>query len=515
MAKLMKLTVLCFIAMPLIAQEGEAVQYRYLVPLPGTKNIGIADWEYTLELVSRNGEAFTLELQQYDIRGRLLGQTNLGIRNGEEVFRWNITENAPNSRLRSVVVLSDKPLIGSFWMWNDDYGQINGMQLAEKLSSHVVLPFIPQSYFEMTTSFALQGFSPAGNSSEVSFFLVDSNEEARSPLALRTSLASYGYIIGTPELTISLGGLDGEVIPSWANISPMVPDYLVSGFQTFTREDGSKAFLFQSAASELNESGSSEGHLVFTPEKDIPLRHEIVLTNPGVSPVEINLEVFFHEYEPLIDQVMLKSAVETVTLSALERRRIILGEDLFTEIVNPFLRMAYKAMNAEDSSVPAEIFALHFQLGPDGEMSSANFTQAGTEIRTWLARTEFSETSIELMNVGSQYLEYPDVEIVDDQEVPVGDPYLVSEDTFLEAKFVTEDGRFHFVQLQFEAGEYFPVISIDKISSFFGEEPLDTVQIIFQATSGEPILAKVTRRAGNDFAVINPYVTTMPVVEEE
>ena len=83
----------------------------------------------------------------------------------------------------------------------------------------------------------------------------------------------------------------------------------------------------------------------------------------------------------------------------------------------------------------------------------------------------------------------------------------------MEAKFVAEDGRFRYVPLQFEAGEYFPAISIDKISSFFGEEPLDAVQVIFRATSGAPILAKVIRRAGNDFAVINPYVTT-PVVEE-
>lgn len=512
MAKLIKLVVFCFLAMPLLAQGSEPVQYRYLVPLPGTKNIGIADWDYSLELVSRNSEVFTLELQQYDIRGRLLDQIDLGLRNGEEVFRWNVTENAANGRLRSIVVLSDKPLIGSFWMWNENYGQINGVRLAENLSAELVLPFIPQSYFEMTTSFALQGFSPNGEASEVSFYLVDSDEQARAPLTLRSSLSSNGYIIGTPELTISLGGLDGEVIPSWANIAPMSPQYLVSGFQTFTREDGSKAFLFQSAASELTDVGSSEGHLIFTQESDIPLRHEIVLTNPNLAPVSIDLEVFYHEFEPLIDKVMLKSTTETIQLKALERRRMILGSDIFLDVQNPVFRMAYRAAYTIDETIPAEIFGLHFQLGPDGEMSCGSFLKEGTQVRTWLTREDHAETSIELVNVGRQYLEYPDVEIIDGEEVPVGDPYLVSQDTFLNAKFVTEDGRFHFVQLQFEAGEFFPVISIDKISSFFGGDSLNAVQVIFEATDGSPILAKLTKRAGNDFAVINPYVTT-PVVE--
>lgn len=510
----MKIAIVAMLSLTLFAQVDGTSEHRYLVPLPGTKNIAISDWEYTLEFMSLDGVAYEATIEQYDIRGRMLDQTHFGLRNGAEVFRWNITENAVNGRLRSVVIVSDKPLVGTLIMHNEEFGQINSMRLAEKLSDTLVMPFIPQSYFEMTTSFALQGFSQLDQTSEVSFFLVDADEKEREPLTLRSNLASFGYIIGTPELTLSLGGLDGEVVPSWANIQPLSPDFVMSGFQTFTREDGSKAFLFQSAGAELEEKGYPSGHVLFSPEGEIPLRHEIVVTNPGLTEITVNLELFFESYEPLIEDTMLVSESAVVSLRPFERRRFFLGEDVFANVTDPLVRLAYEARTVGEETSPAEIFALHFQMGPQGEMSGASFTQAGNEIRTWLTRSDQTSTDLELVNVGRQRLVYPDVEVIDGVEVPSGTPTLESEDTVFTVKFITEDGRINQTPLNYRAGNPFIAPSLDKVSRIFGDEQLESVQIIFTVESGQPLISKVTRHAGNDFAVTNPLTRTI-VTEEK
>jgi len=511
MAKLLKLTVLLTLISPVFAQDEQIQAYQYLVPLPGTKNIAISDWVYSLEFTSINGMAFSPELVQYDIRGREIFKTVLGLKNGSEIVRWNITENAINSRLRSVVVLSDQPLTGQLWMWNQEYGQVNGVQFAEALTNQLVLPFIPQSYFEMTTSFALQGFSQTGQPSEVSFYLVDINERLQEPLVLRGNLASYGYIVGTPELTLSLGGLDGVVSPSWAEIKPLFPDYQIAGFQTFTREDPSKAFIFQSAAAELSGVGMSRGHIIFSPEEDLRSRYEFAFTNPYSYSVQLSLELFFEEYEPLVDEVILKSKSIVVTLDALERELFNLGENLFEALGNvDARRLEFHAyVDAEDIRVPAEIYALSFQMGPQGEMGSSLFSSEGTHLRTWLADFEGSITELELISTGRQFLQYPDIELVEGVEVPAGQPFLVSEDSVLDVRFLTEDGRIHFVPFQFSAGKYFPKLSLDKVSSIFGSERLGAVQVMISVASGSPIIAKLTRRAGNDIAVINPYIYSL------
>lgn len=516
MAKLANLTLLFLFSLVSIAQDSGVTVYRYLVPLPGTKNIAITDWDYSLEFTSTNGAVFSTTISQYDIRGREINAADFGPRSGTEVFRWNITDNAINGRLRSVVIVSDQPLTGALWMWNESFGQINGMALSSNLHDKLVMPFIPESYFEMTASFAVQGFSSLNQGSEVGFFLVDNDERARDPLTLRSNLSSYGYLIGTPELTLSLDGLDGEVIPSWADIRPTSPGYQLSGFQTFTREDSTKSFLFQSAGAVLENSGKAGGHILFSPVKGIPLRHEVVFTNPDSVPVDVAMEVFFMDYEPLLEKNILKSSTETVTLQPLERKRIILGEDVFRSTGNvDFLRLNYQATkNVNEQKLPAEVFGLHFQLGSNGEMSSSEFSNSGNMIRTWLTRDSNLTTKIELMNIGRQRVDFPEYEIIDGEEVGQGDPFLVSEDSLIEVRFRTADGRVHFVPVQTRAGSYFTEFSLDKVSSFFGEESLDAVQVTFEVASGPSVIAKVTRSGGNDFAVINPYTETVISAEQ-
>lgn len=515
MASLKKIWFFVALAVSAWAQDATSNEYRYLVPLPGTKNIAIADWDYFLEFMSLNEQPYVVAMEQYDIRGRLLDRTDYGVRMGPEIFRWNITENAVNSRLRSVVIVSNQQLIGSLIMWNEQFGQVNSMRLAQNMSETLVMPFIPQSFFEMTSSFALQGFSAGGQSSEISFFLVDADERLQDPLSLRSNLTSFGYIIGTPELTLSLGGLDGEVVPSWANIQPLAPEFLMSGFQTFTREN-SKAFLFQSAGSELEERGYSTGHVLFSKEYDNPSLHEIILTNPSTNNVVVDLEMFYRDFEPLIDRDMLKSLAETIALGPLERRRLLLGQDIFAELSQPYFRLTYESRTSGETPEPAEIFALHFQMGASGEMGGASFAQAGTEIRSWLTASDLMTTTIELINTDRHSLAYPDVEVIDGEEVPVGDPVLVSKPTRFTLKIVAEDGTNVQTIFDHDSLERYTVLPLEKINSLaFGGNPQDAVQIIFTVDSGSSIIGKVTRRGGNDIGISNPYTTTPVVADPE
>ena len=496
---------LLFLAIPLWSQEETAVAYRYHVPLIGTKTVSLANWSFTLEATAQEDQPYGLVLIQRDIRGREIGATDFGEQPAHGIFTWNSKAAGVSNRLRTLEIVSDKALNGILWMSNDVFGQINGVVLSQDLASELFIPHIPDLFFEVTTSFAVQGISGNQEPATIFFHLYDENRSLQQPVNLRTLWPSLGYFSDTPDVTLALGNFNSNLVPAWARLTSSNPQYRMAGFQTFSQEpDGDN--LPQTAATELLGQGSPKGNVLISQREGF-WTDEVVLTNPMPVEVQVSFEGFFHEYLDVLNASVLQSVRETVLLLPYEKKIFQVGYDLFADMQAPFVRLAYSAETMEEEPREAAIFALHFEKSLASEMGSAFFSNGGTLVKTWLTRGLTHESALEVVSLGRQELVFPD----DAEEGTV--PEWLVDQTILEMKFFDAEGVVRTTRLNLTAGDIYDQLTLDEIGHTFGREDLDAAMVLLRVIEGPPILAKVIARGINDIAVVNPYTVSPAPVE--
>ena len=507
--------------LPIAAQDTPDTEiHRYAIPLPGTKTVSNSDWKFRLEVGSIDARVYSVQLSQYDILGRPL---SVGVSQeyaANQVFTWSSETEAQGRRLRSLELISDTPLTGTLWMWNDIFGQINGVSITEHRSSVLAVPHIPEQFFEMTTSFSVQGISDNNSRSDIQFLFVDQANLGHAPTVERRNWPSGGYWISTPEVSLSIGQLGEDVSASWGLIFGTNPNYGFTGFQTFTREDVTKLASFtQTAAVELSGEGKSQGYFLFSEFEQMGFEEELIFTNPNTERVRLMFQLVSRIKDPETGLSELRVADSELELAPLQKRITLLRDDLFPEMEGTPVWLSYRSATLSEEPQPIPVFALHFQndlneLSMGGHVAA----ESGRRVLAWIPRSPEFETILEVASLGLLTPILPEG-IEDISQVDPDDLVYEKEETIVKLSLDDEVYRVAPTFIRLLAGEPLTAITSSEIRALFSErfedqrESLVTVRL--EVVSGPAIIAKMSAFRGNDLAIVNPYTFTPAQPTEE
>jgi hypothetical protein len=508
------------------AQDGAT--HRYFVPFPGTQSVASVDWTIDLEVTPRVSGEYRITIIQHDSRGGVQNVVDYGLQPSHGVFRWNSAEGVNSRRVRSISILSDVPLCGQIWMSNEVHEQLNGAVLAASPEASLTIPYIPELYFEMTTSFSVQGYSASGVSSAVEFLLYDENRNLQEPFVLRSNLASNGYQIATPEVTLSLSGLDDVVVPSWAILRTSNPEYGLAGFQTFSR-DNPDTGLNESAANNLSAAGAASGHILFFESDELledgeepfdgvdgalpetlPTEHTLIFVNPTNQTAVVDLELFTPRFSEELQADYLTSIEDRLRLEPYERRIVVFGRDIFEGFEGVPHRLSYQAhtepAEVSDSVQGLDIFALHFRGHPNsGALAAAGFAPSGNLVHGILTLNERFTSELVFASLGKHRLVY-------DPEDPESLPIQEIDSSEIQISIFGSQQGPSTANWVVDAGEFRNISAEDILEVFqLGEEA--SVMIEISVVEGPDVTAHLVARGPRDIGLINPSIEK--VVHEE
>lgn len=461
------------------AMDGEdPVEYRYYVPF--AENTFRGDWNFRLEVGTRSDQAYHINILGYDKDGaRVVTFNPLTAYAPFHVFTWETTPAMFDKRLQSIVVVSDQPLDGVLWMWNDALSVINGVSIADTLATNLVMPHIPSDFFSWRSSFAIMGISESDMSGEIAFGYSDNRSFVDN--AGSWTLDPYAYLSRSPFYSILLSDADAV---TWGDVTVTTPEFQIAGFQSFLRHDD-----YQSAAIELGQEPSSEGYFLLSEHEVWAFTEMFAFTNPGNESVRIDYLLTYAD--PETDEVL--TAVQSEVIGSMARVNKIIGtSSLFPDIQGRYLALRYNtypisATGEEEEPVEAPIYATHLQGSQDAVSLGAHSAvgKSGNVGSSWISFDERFETLIDFSVFGEE-------EVTLDMVISnrVGEPML-------ERQFTMKLGE----RVSFLSGELSQLI---QESLELEAPPVGAYRIDFKANGN--FVTKRTVFRGDDFAVVNPPV---------
>ncbi len=462
--------------------EEAPTEFYYYIPFPESTFRG--DWHFKLEMGVTLPVAYRLTLLGYDRFGNLVLSQDSEARSRWTVFTWEDSEETFQSHLQSLVIVSDTPLRGVLWMWNDLLDIINGVSVDELQGPSLVLPHIPSDFFTWRTSFAVLGVSEGGHSGDV-VFGYSANRQVMSEVEAWEGLGDNGYFNGSPFYNILIG--DAASV-SWGRVQSPTPGFNLAGFQTFLSMDGN----FQSAAIELADQGVSEGYFGFSSDGDTPFSEWFAFTNPNEESVQLDFVLNVRpagEDQEVIPEIV--SLMDSLTIGAFERRNLVLGQGLFNGVTGDYLSLSFRVLPADEETAPLGVYGTHLQSRSDRTALGAHSQVAnlGNRSMTWLDMGERFSGRFEVYNPGTELVTI-DVSATD----IFGDPLFQ-------------------IPLEVTPGNRVSLTS-DEVRKVILEEfeDLDTNQTLRLdfASSDGLFFSKVSAFRGGDFAVINPLLEYEP-----
>jgi hypothetical protein len=502
-------------------------EYRYYVPLPESTYRG--GWHFRLELGSRDAEPYQVTLAGYNPIGipvlneppRLLG--------GDEIFTWQDVASYAGRRLQTLLVITDRPVSGVLWMWDDVYSFINGVSLTAEASDSLILPHIPNDLFSWRTTFVVQGVAKGASFGDIDFQYYD-QEGSRYTYLAQGSVGANARITGTPGHDIPLSELGEDTRASWGRVTTPDEAFHLAGYYTFLRNSE----IVQSCAMELMSGGYAEGYLGLTKYEDWIFSEGLAFSNPNDEAV--TLQLFLTVKRPIepvegddgdIDPDAPTSEVvvikESVEIPALARAVHALGVTLFKDVDGEMLGLRYHALSVEEypvkdpegdeeeilAPIPLPVAAIHLQgtLPSAVEKASAGevaplgghaFVPAlGNASLAWMNLGEEFETLIEVFNpsIGTSTIDI----VLKNSE---GKPVYIIEDLSL-----APGTGYHELRSDLLREE---ILNLNE-----DLDPASVLRVEIRRKSGAAIHTKVTAFRGKDFAVVNPDLWVIPDEEIE
>lgn len=531
------------------AQEQQVDVFEYAVPLPATSGVSYLQWHYQLELAFEDGEPGTLHVFQYDRRGRLYGEPKEVVLGQNEVLLWDSQADLENSRVRSIALRADRPLMGN--VIAEHLGQLMANSLVVNQASQVAIPFIPELtqaefYDQLTLSLSVFGAAPNGAAADVDFTLIDNRGITQASQRLRDGLTSNGALPVTPYFSLVLDGLESQVTPAWARISSESPDYALTAIQAYALTLDAASVTETAAATESENDPVTQGQLVFTDNN----RNDegwVVLTNPHPHDVAVDLKLFYTpdftaEQQSFIALLnhngpIVFNAPQSLVLRPLERRLVRLGDQLFGGIEGIWHRIGYTSYRVVDAPVLADqepapaqaagIFAMSFFTDGASQFTASLFSEMGNTLDLWIRLDALQEKQLELVTTGEQFW-VPNVNAGDANEAtlsqrldpaemfatsnPNGD--LVSETTAVTIEIFSGEKLLNRSETVLNPGERFTGINTSNIRELFEKSGALALRIRVTGHAGAPLTADEVILGETDRATLKPHISTREIPED-
>jgi hypothetical protein len=516
--------------------------HNYAVPLPATSGVSYVQWHYQMELAFEDGQPGDVTIFQYDRRGRLYGSATTLTLGEKQVYLWDSKADLQNPRVRSVLVQANRPLVGT--VVAEHLGQLMANRLVASESSTVAIPFLPELndpnlYEQLTLSLSVFGADASVNASDLDFALIDNRGFEQATQRLRDDLASNGVVPVTPYFSLVLDGLESQVTPAWAQITATNPNYHLTAIQAFALSLDSEQMLESAASLESQSDPVTHGQLIFS-ELNLSDEAWVVVTNPHAFDVDVNfdlayLPVFTEEELKFLEQLDQKDPItfkasEGITLRPLERRLLVMGSDLFADVVGEWHRLSFAtqaAFASEDLTEPptAAVYAASFFNDGANSFTAAQFAQAGNTVDLWIRLDATQDQLIELATIGEQFwvpnhisaeavepvLEFQDPSQMFVTSVPNGD--LVSETSAVSIEIFAGNKLINRSETVLKPGEVFTGIQTATIRELFGQSEFEVFRIRVTSYDGALLTASESRLGEMDRAAVTPRITIEEIPE--
>lgn len=408
------LRVLTILTVAIVGFGQELAAYRYYVPLPEKTFSG--EWNYVFEGgVFSEGPHF-VRITGYNVLGYesyQYDEIQFEGPSGFAFFPFGTPDETPSSKMfavQSLIFESDSQLDGVLWMVHRETGQLNAVSMNLDGQSEVIIPQIGTDYFAWKSGFALMGIgSEEASEANLNFRFYDLQQDSHNT-ELWTGLVDRGYIKKTPYFDVFLGDLDAPIAASWGKVISSNPNFQLTGFQTFSRVNGS----LQSCAFELNSGPLSQGSFALRPINE-QVQYSLTMTNSLTRDVDVTLSL--HYLRTVIDPE------EEISFQQLEREDIQLvlagngrlsggvGSSWFAELfedeaVQP-LRVSFETDSLfeynealeEQIEVISPIHVLAFAVGGVDALGATTLVAPGNSSEFWLTNQSMVERTLVLQNV--------------------------------------------------------------------------------------------------------------------
>jgi hypothetical protein len=499
-------------------------EYRYYVPLPESTFRG--GWHFRLELGALEAEAYQVTLLGYNPIGIPVLSEKPRLLGGDEIFTWQDLASYTSLRLQTLVVITDRPVSGALWMWDDIYSFINGVNLTAEVSNSLILPHIPNDLFSWRTTFVVQGVAKGAPFGDIDFQYYDGDGSRFTYLA-QSGVGANARITGTPGHDIPLSELGEDTRATWGRVTSPDEKFKVAGYYNYLRNSE----IVQSCAMELTENGHPEGYLGLSKYEDWVFSNGLSITNANEEAVNLHfyltvrrpVDVAVGEDGKPVDPDAATTEVvvveEVVAMQPLERLVHALGVTLFEEVEGEFLGLRYLALSEAEypvvdeedafAPVPLPVVCIHLQgtlpgvaeKAVTGEVSPLGghglVPTIGNASLFWMNLGEEFETLLEVFNPGP----VPSTITVTFKDSQ-GKTVFALEDLILGPGSGYHDLRSDLLR-----------DNILALNEDLGPDAVLRVEIRRQ--SGYGFFTKATTFRGKDFAVVNPPVWTIPDDEIE
>jgi hypothetical protein len=514
---------LTLIAMSAAAGFGQEVEspeeYRFYVPLPESTFRG--GWHFRLELGALENKAYQVSLLGFNPIGIPVLNEAPRLIGGDEIFTWQDVASYTAFRLQTLIVITDRPVSGVLWMWDDVYSFINGVNLTTEASESLILPHIPNDLFSWRTTFVVQGVAKGAPFGDIDFQYYDEKGTRYTYLA-QNRVSANARITGTPGHDIPLSELGQDTRAPWGRVTTHAEGFQVAGYLNYLRN----AEVVQSCALELSGKGSPTGYLGLSKHENYVFSEGMAFTNPNDEAVNLHLyltverpiEMVEGDGEKPVDPEQPTTEIvvfeETVELGPRQRVIHALGTTLFKDLEGDFQILRYRALSVNEYPVEDEegafapkllsVAAIHLQgavqvdvgKAASGEVSPLGghgfVPTIGNTSLAWLNLGDEFETMIEVFNPG---LVPSTLNII--FKDALGNPLYILEDLVLNPGMGFHELRSDLLR--------------DELLAMNEDLPADAVlRVEFKRKSGSGFFTKTTTFRGKDFAVINPAVWTIP-----
>lgn len=494
-----------FLSGSFVSAQETVSEYRYYVPLLGTKDVALVNWQFALTAASDNS-AFQAYVIQYDPFGNELKRDHFGV--GEhDLLAWYSFIHGGSRRLRSLEVVSTQPLSGQLWAWND-FGDLNAVAMNQDrdVTNTLVIPFVPAELSDASISFSLMGISPTGQGSAIYFDSVDEDGAEIPAFNVRDSVASKGYVISTPGVTLNPGGLGDDQALAWGLVYGLESDFRLSGVQVYS----SKIPAEKTAAFSVSGKGSEQGHIVLDSDRQHLFKRSLRMTNPNDEAVQVDLTLFY--LVPAVPEMELAASwvqeTRTVSLAPRAIQTIVLGE-LFEGVPGNWIRLAYQASRLQgEVPVATEIFVVdQIEDVELQRLGAGSPVVPSTKLSAWIPVNSNFTGSLQLATLG---------DFLPEGDAGDEDPVYVPEMTTLRVSLSFNGLPLSRIELPLKAGAVNTLFNSEKLAETLGLDAVGFVRVDLEVIAGPPVLAKETIFWGSDMALVEPAVFAVPepVVDE-
>ena len=400
-----KLTILMtlFLGIAGLANDGEG--YRYYVPLPEKTFSG--EWQYLIEAGVQGEGEHRIEVIGYNILGMEMTRYEDIVIDGTGGFTFTPFSNQESKSIavQSLVFQSDTEIKGHMWVYNDVTGQVNAVSINIDQANRVVIPQIGTNYFVWRSGFSLMGIGEESNSTNLDFRFYDSDGVSRDT-ELWSNFRHQSFLKKTPYFDVLLGDLDNPVSANWGEVLCQNSNFSLTGYQSFSRVDGSP----QTCTFELNEAPKTSGSFALYTVGETS-SHWTTFTNPHDFEIVATLTLIYEEtlFEEEVESTRIDQAKTELIISPHGRFSGIIGQTWFDEVFSDLtktpLRFEFEIaeeVGPEDEVIDNSIYAIHFVTDGKDALGASNVQSPGNDSYFWLSGQEQVERTLIIQNTETQ-----------------------------------------------------------------------------------------------------------------